>query len=131
MSNRCNKLNRRWINALALGLFLLCAWTRLEMAAYGSVLDFGASTDASNVANTGLSELLGEIILTAKASCGTETDAFCVNDADTIQVRYSNITIDNTAATGILVCETVNGTFLCNQDATLMNGVITVTDDTV
>lgn len=132
MFNRLDKSNCNRIRTLAMVLVLLWGWAGLETAAFGSVLDFDATTDASNVANTGLSEVLGDVILTAKSSCGTSfTDNLCVNEADSIQVRYTNIEIDNSAATGIQVCESVSGNYSCNVEGNFMTGEITVSADTV
>ena len=130
MPHRRNQTHRRWISALGIPLLLLSAGTRLEPAAVAQVLDFDAATIPSNVATTGLSEILGEVFLTAKPSCGDNTDALCVNDARTIQIRYSNVVIDNSIATGILVCESVSS-FVCNDAGNFLTGEITVAGDTI
>ncbi|MBI4480788.1 MAG: hypothetical protein HY651_12265 [Acidobacteria bacterium] len=83
------------------------------------------------VANSGLSEVLGDILLTVTAACGSSTDTFCVSKIETIQIRFTNVTIDNSVATGIRICETVGGSFLCNQDGNLVTGAVTVSSDTI
>ena len=121
----------RKINALGMVLLSLCLGFCLERTAYTQAVTFDAVTEANNVANTGLSEVLGDLLLTANTVCGSSTDAFCVSKIETIQVRYTNVTIDNSVATGIRVCETVGGSFLCNQDGNFMTGAITVSSDTI
>ncbi|HWP85587.1 MAG TPA: hypothetical protein VNN17_10380, partial [Terriglobia bacterium] len=110
----------------------LAAGLAFQPAARGQALQFDVTTIPSVVvANTGLSEVLSDLSLIAKPACGTETDAFCVSSAEKIEVRFNNITIDNSASTGILICETISGFFSCNQEGLFMTGVITVAGNTV
>jgi uncharacterized protein (TIGR03437 family) len=92
---------------------------------------FDVQTNPSIVANTGLSEVLGDLILRANASCGTNSDKQCKTIAGSINVRYNNVTIDNGIATGISICEGIGGNFQCNQAGVLMTGSVTVSGDTV
>ncbi|HWP84470.1 MAG TPA: hypothetical protein VNN17_04735, partial [Terriglobia bacterium] len=78
------------------------------------------------VANTGRSEELGEIILSADATCGTSADASCISSAGSIQVTYTNMVIDNTIASGIRVCEILAGVTICNAPGTYLDGTFSV-----
>jgi uncharacterized protein (TIGR03437 family) len=94
-------------------------------------LSFTVQTDPSNVAFTGLSEVLGPVFLIASPSCGTEADGACISRAGTIEVRFPNITIDNTMTTGIRICESVNQSFECDSSFTYMTGTVTVTSNSL
>ncbi|MBI3934140.1 MAG: hypothetical protein HY316_05580 [Acidobacteria bacterium] len=84
---------------------------------------FGAPT---LVANTGDSEVLGQVILSGDSTCGTAVDAFCISTAGSIQITYTDMVIDNSIATGITVCEIMSGITTCNAPGIYLDGTISV-----
>jgi uncharacterized protein (TIGR03437 family) len=78
------------------------------------------------VADRGDSEVIGEIILSADAVCGTNVDTFCISAAGSIQATYTNLTIDNTTASGITVCEVIAAVTTCNGPGTYLTGAIQI-----
>ncbi|MBI3934111.1 MAG: hypothetical protein HY316_05420, partial [Acidobacteria bacterium] len=127
MHQRSNRSHRRWITALA--MISLGWWMRAAMPASAQTINFVASTDASVVANTGLSEVVGDLFLVAGSACGNSDDKACLSSEATIQVRLPNVIIDNSTATGLRVCESFGTP--CNEPGTLLTGSITVTADTI
>ncbi|MBI3933772.1 MAG: hypothetical protein HY316_03715 [Acidobacteria bacterium] len=111
---------------------LLC-WPGI---AQSQTVIFNLSTLPTFVANTGRSEAMGYVVLTADVTCGTNADGFCVSTAGTIQVLYGFTSIDNSLATanintintnGIEVCEFI-GAFTCNAAGTYLSGPFVVTN---
>jgi uncharacterized protein (TIGR03437 family) len=102
----------------------------LRTPAVASTVEFDVETSPSNVASTGLSEILGEVYLSAMSSCGNAEDAFCISEAESIRVRFTNVEIDNAVGTGIQVCESV-GNFACNEAGTFLTGEFTIAADTL
>jgi hypothetical protein len=102
-------------------------------SAFAQTVTFSVGTAPTEVANTGRSEVMGQLTNTAGVTCspggiGAEPDGFCVSTAGTIQVTYDRTPIDNTTATGITVCETIAGVTTCNAPGTyLTTGAVTVT----
>ncbi|MBI2819996.1 MAG: hypothetical protein HYX73_08460 [Acidobacteria bacterium] len=85
---------------------------------------FNLSTAPTLVANTGVSELLGQVTLTADSVCGTAADGFCKSGAGTLQVLYINTPINPSCT----VCETVSMVSTCNAPGTYLTGSVTVTN---
>lgn len=104
---------------------------------FAQAIPFDVSTAPTFVANTGRSEVVGQVTLTADATCGTDSDGLCVSTAGTLQVLYAGTLIDNLMATsnigtlstnGIEVCEVFNLIETCNVAGTLLNGSFAVTN---
>src|SRR3989338_2653898 len=94
--------------AVAISLGLLGA-----SAALAQTVTFNIATAPTFVANTGRSEVVGQVTMTADVICGTAADGFCVSTAGNIPILYVGMPIDNAIATGITVCDsTALGT--CN-----------------
>jgi hypothetical protein len=119
-----------------LAVLLLAALLFWPVIAQGQTVSFNLSTAPTPVANTGRSEVMGQVVLTADLACGTNADGFCVSAAGTIQVLYLGTPIDNNIATlnintlttnGIEVCESI-GAFTCNAAGTYLSGVFVVTN---
>jgi hypothetical protein len=92
-------------------------------SAFAQTVSWNLSTAPTFVANTGRSEVMGQVTMTGDVICGTNADAFCVSTAGTIQVLYVGTAIDNALATaniglintnGIEVCENISGVIGCN-----------------
>jgi len=102
-------------------------------SAFAQTVTFGVGTAPTEVANTGRSEVMGQLTNTASVTCSpggivAEPDGFCVSTAGTIQVTYDRTPIDNSTATGITVCEIIAGVTTCNLPGTyLTTGGVTVT----
>lgn len=100
-------------------------------SAFAQAVTFNLATAPTFVANTGRSEVMGQVTLTADVICGTNADAFCISQAGTIQILYGGTPIDNTFATanintlttnGIEVCEVIGGVTTCNTTGTYLAG---------
>jgi hypothetical protein len=115
-------LCRKWFLAAVI-LLVVHFGARVASA---QTVNFNYFAAPTFVANTGESEVLGEIILTADATCGNNADSFCVSSAGSIQATYLGMTIDNTTATGITVCEIIAGVTKCNAAGTYLTGTVTV-----
>jgi hypothetical protein len=85
----------------------LAALTLLVVAgassAFAQTVTFNLATAPTFVANTGRSEVMGQVTLTADVICGLATDGFCVSTAGTIQILYVGTPIDNAIATGVTI----------------------------
>ncbi len=83
---------------------------------------FNVFTATPNLANIGLSEVLGQVAITADASCGTNADGLCLTADGNIVLTFSMVLIDNSVATGIetivspVACAPVVGTTVANVD---------------
>jgi len=83
---------------------------------------FNVFTATPNLANIGLSEVLGQVAITADASCGTAADGICLTADGNIVLTFSMVLIDNGTATGIetivspALCAPVAGTVVSNVD---------------
>jgi hypothetical protein len=125
--------------SLALAALVLAVLAGLSSAVAQTTPLFDVTTAVPLVANTGRSEVLGQVVLTANINC---TGALaCVSTAGTIQVLYIGTPIDFTtfatggvtcsvvpASTGIEVIESVAGATNCNQVGTLLAGGFTATN---
>jgi hypothetical protein len=121
-------LRKRFSLALAALALLLVAGVSSAIA---QTVTFNLATAPTFVANTGRSEVMGQVTLTADVICGTGADAFCISTAGTIQILYVGTPIDNTFATagintvttnGIEVCEVIAGVTTCNATGTYLAG---------
>jgi hypothetical protein len=121
-------LRKRFSLALAALALLLVAGASSAIA---QTVTFNLATAPTFVANTGRSEVMGQVTMTADVICGTSADAFCISTAGTIQILYVGTPIDNTFATagintvatnGIEVCEIVAGVTTCNAAGTYLAG---------
>ena len=120
------KLRNKFFSALAVVVSLGLLGVSSALA---QTVTFNVFTAPTFVANTGRSEVVGQVTMSADATCGTAADGFCVSTAGTIQVLYVGMPIDNGTATGITVCDsTTLGT--CNAAGGYLTGVITVTNTT-
>jgi hypothetical protein len=68
-------------------------------SAFAQTVAFNVSTAPTFVANTGRAEVMGQVTMTADATCGTGADGLCLSTAGTIQVLYVGTPIDNAIAT--------------------------------
>src|SRR5262249_54485581 len=94
----------RW--SLAASLLALLCLIAISPERAAAQINFSVSTNPDvALATTGLSEVLGSITLTGGAGCGTTADGLCTSIASTLQVNYTNVTIDNAVGSGIQVCE--------------------------
>jgi hypothetical protein len=100
-------------------------------SAIAQTVTWNVSTAPTFVANTGRSEVMGQVTLTGDVTCGTSADGFCVSTAGTIQVLYVGTPIDNALATaniglintnGLEVCETIAAVTTCNAAGTYLAG---------
>jgi hypothetical protein len=118
--------------SLALAALVLVVLSGAGSAFAATSIQFNVTTANPFVANTGRSEVLGQVTLTADISCGDPADTvFCNGVAGTIQVLYVGTPIDNRRATansglqytnGIDVCESIaGGALVCNADGTYIN----------
>jgi len=83
-------------------------------SAFAQTITFDMRTAPTFVANTGLSEVMGQVTLSAEATCGTDADAFCISTAGTIQILYVGTDIDNDLATGVNIGDIdTNGIEVC------------------
>ena len=96
---------------------------------------FNVSTAPTFVANTGRSEVMGQVTLTADVICGTNADTNCISTAGTIQVLYGGTPIDNNIATagigtlttnGIEVCENILAVTTCNAAGTYLTSAASI-----
>ena len=96
---------------------------------------FNVSTAPTFVANTGRSEVVGQVTLTADVICGTNADTNCISTAGTIQVLYGGTPIDNNIASvnvgtqhtnGIEVCENIGGVVTCNGAGTYLTSAASI-----
>jgi hypothetical protein len=108
-------------------------------SAFAQTVAFNVSTAPTFVANTGRSEVLGQVTMTADATCGTNADGLCVSTAGTIQILYVGTPIDNNIATagiglqttnGIEVCENIALVVTCNALGTYITPAFTATNTT-
>lgn len=87
---------------------------------------FLLTTTPTDVARTGRSEVLGQVQLTAPATCGTH---LCGTSAGSIVITYLGVQLDNSTGSGISVCETVSATTTCSPTAgTYITGTVTVSN---
>ena len=109
----------------------ILAWTILGLLAFGAraglaqTVNFNFAGAPTSVANTGESEVLGDVVLSADFTCGTNADPLCISAAGSIQISYASMVIDNSASTGITVCELLGGVSTCNSPGTYLTGTIT------
>ena len=130
MTQRNSVSRSRWSLAAAFLFLFLAGMSPLPAAA--QTVSFAVTTNSSvPLATTGLSELLGSITLTGTAACGTTSDGLCFSVASTLQVTFTNVTIDNAVGSGIQVCESVGGSLVCNAAGTFMNGSFTIAGGTL
>jgi hypothetical protein len=123
---REEEMNSRKSIFLAVAAFALLLVAGAS-SAVAQTVTFNLATAPTFVANTGRSEVMGQVTLTADVICGTAADAICVSTAGTIQILYVGTPIDNTLATGITVCDsTTVGT--CNAAGGYLTGTFTVTN---
>src|SRR3989337_3073552 len=94
--------------SLALAALVLVVLTEAS-SAFAQTVTFNVSTAPTFVANTGRSEVMGQVTMTADATCGTNVDGLCVSTAGTIQVLYVGTPIDNNLATANIGTITTNG----------------------
>jgi hypothetical protein len=88
---------------------------------------FNVTTAPTEVANTGRSEVMGQVTLSADITCGTAADTLCTSSAGTIQVTYDRTGIDNSSTTGITICENIAAVLTCNVAGPyLQTGLVTV-----
>lgn len=109
-------------------------------SAFAQTVTFNVSTAPTFVANTGRAEVMGQVTMTADATCGTNADGLCVSTAGTIQVLYVGTPIDNNIANanigtittnGIEICETIGGApTVCNVAAVYITPAFTATNTT-
>ncbi|MBI3934906.1 MAG: hypothetical protein HY316_09455 [Acidobacteria bacterium] len=116
-------------------------------SAFAQTVTFNVSTAPTFVANTGRSEVMGQVTMSADFTCSPgglalEPDGFCVSTAGTIQVLYVGTPIDNNLATagintlttnGIEVCERIAAVTTCNATGTYLAGGVggfTITNTT-
>jgi hypothetical protein len=122
-------MNLRKRFSLALAAFALVLVAGATSAFAQGTVTFNLGTAPTFVANTGRSEVLGQVTLTADFTCGPAgADAFCNSTAGTLQVLYIGTAIDNSTATGICVQEVIGGGVPspCNAAATYVGGGVTV-----
>jgi uncharacterized repeat protein (TIGR01451 family) len=112
-------------------------WAFGAVAVPGQTVAFNLSTAPTFVANTGRSEVLGTVALTADATCGTNADGLCVTADGTIQVLYIGTPIDNDIANasvgtpwtnGIEVCEVFDFIETCNVPGAILSGTFAATN---
>jgi hypothetical protein len=82
-------------------------------SAFAQTVTFDMRTAPTFVANTGVSEVLGQVTLSAESTCGTDADAFCISTAGTIQILYVGTDIDNDLATADINTVDTNGIEVC------------------
>ncbi len=92
---------------------------------------FTALTNNLAVANTGLSELLGPILLAGSTSCGSSSDGLCVSSAGSLDISIPAVTFDNSIETGITICERVGGLLTCNEAGQCLSGTFVITGNTI
>jgi hypothetical protein len=90
-------------------------------SAFAQTVSFNLGTAPTFVANTGRSEVIGQVTLTADATCGTAADALCTSTAGTLQILYIGTPIDNGAATGITVTDSTTA-YVVGGSVTVSNG---------
>lgn len=89
---------------------------------------FLLTTTPTDVARTGRSEVLGQVQLTAPATCASHG---CGTSAGSIVITYLGVQLDNSTGTGIQVCELVapEVTPKCSPTAgTYITGTVTVSN---
>jgi hypothetical protein len=121
-------LSKRFSLALAALVLVLAG----SSSAFAQAVTFNLATAPTFVANTGRSEVMGQVTLTADIICGTGADGFCISQAGTIQILFSGTPIDNGFATanigtittnGIEICEVIGGGApTCNTTGTYLAG---------
>jgi len=135
--------------SLALAALVLVVLAGAGSAYAQTTPQFNVSTAVPFVANTGRSEVLGQVVLTADVTCGVIADNFCVSTAGTIQVLYVGTPIDlltfaaegtcelaaplNLDGAGIEVTENVTQGGLaleCNSLGTYLAGTFSATNTT-
>jgi hypothetical protein len=105
-------------------------------SAFAQTVTFNVSTAPTFVANTGRSEVMGQVTMTGDATCGTggtftagvdgifntaddvlvgAADGFCKSTAGTIQVLYVGTPIDNNLATANIGTLNTNGIEVCER----------------
>jgi len=125
--------------SLALAALVLVVLTGAGSAFAVTTPQFNVTTAVPFVANTGRSEVLGQVTLTADITCAVAADGFCVSTAGTIQVLYVGTPIDNAMATanigaqntnGIEVCENIAAVTTCNLVGTYITPAFAATNTT-
>jgi hypothetical protein len=96
-------------------------------SAFAQTVALNVATAPTFVANTGRSEVMGQVTLTADATCGTAVDGLCTSTAGTIQILYVGTAIDNAVATGITICDSTT-LLTCNAAGGYLNGTFTVSN---
>jgi hypothetical protein len=102
-------LSKRFSLALAALVLALAG----SSSAFAQAVTFNLATAPTFVANTGRSEVMGQVTLTADIICGTAADGFCISIAGTIQILYGGTPIDNGFATANIGTVTTNGIEIC------------------
>jgi len=120
--------------SMALAVLVLVVLTGAG-SAFAQSIPFNVLTTPTDVANTGMSEVLGQVTMNADITCLFTP---CNAPAGSIKVKYVGTEIDNTIATanigtlttnGIEVCETPPaGATTCNVAGFYLTGAVTVTN---
>ncbi|MBI4480066.1 MAG: hypothetical protein HY651_08600 [Acidobacteria bacterium] len=130
--------------SLALAALVLVVLAGAGSAYAQTTPQFNVTTAVPFVANTGRSEVLGQVVLTADVTCNTVADLFCVSTAGTIQVLYVGTPIDLLTFASAATCGTLDGTGievtenvtqgalgpLCNLAGTYLTGTFAATNTT-
>jgi len=103
--------SKRFVVALA-ALVLVVLGANFASA---QTVAFDVSTAPTFVANTGRSEVMGQVTLTADVICGTNADTNCISTAGTIQILYQGTPIDNNIASANINTNTTNGIEVCEK----------------
>ena len=86
-----------------------------------TVVEFNLATAPTFVADNGTMELLGDIVLTADATCGNSSDGFCVGMAGNLNASWIPVSL-NDLSSGIQVCESIGGVTKCNGAGSYLSG---------
>jgi hypothetical protein len=80
-------------------------------SAFAQTVVFDIFTTPTFVANTGRSEVMGQVAMTSDVTCGTNADGLCLSTPGTIQILYVGtpidrltITADDNPLTGLGLC---------------------------
>jgi len=114
---------KRNLVLMCLLLLFVASTTRAQTP----VFDVGQANPL--VAATGMSEVLGQVALTADAICGSPANGKCVTTAGTLSVSYVGVPLDNAVGFGVTVSETILGvTTVCVASpcaGSVVNGPLT------
>jgi len=120
--------------SLALAALVLVVLAGASSAFAQTTVEFNVGSAPTEVANTGRSEVMGQVTMSAAPICSplglaAEPDTFCTSVQGTIQITYDRTPIDNSTATGITVCEVIaGGAPVCNLPGVyITTGIVTVT----